>query len=188
MAEATDTLEGEVWKPVPGYEGSYEVSNLGRVRALPRWVNSKNGSFALKRMKIMSGSPNGKTGYPEVKLAKNGSSRGHSVHRLVCLAFHGPAPDGRDQVAHCDGTRTNNRADNLRWASAKENADDRIAHGTERMGVNTSWVKLTEDDVRAIRASYVKKYGALARLARQYGVTSTQILHIVQRKHWKHID
>lgn len=176
----------EEWKAVPGYEGYYEVSDLGRFRSVPREVASKNGSVAKKRGRIMAPYRSKKTGYYQARLAKEGVSKTLLLHRLICEAFHGPPPANKPQVAHADGARDNNRADNLRWASAKENAEDRIAHGTAPQGTRCSHT-LTESDVRTIRREYKSLYGQRVELANRFGVTTTQIHNVVTRKHWTHI-
>lgn len=187
MADNANTLPGEVWKPVVGFEGAYEVSSHGRVRSVPRWVNSKNNSTALKRGLILSPHFAKRTGYFTVALHQSGRSKTVCVHRLVCEAFHGPAPEGLGQVAHCDGTRTNNVAENLRWDSAKGNAADRLKHGTQQLGERQHLSKLTEDKVREIRAAYTGAHGDLVNIGRTFGVSAAQVLNIVKRRHWKHI-
>lgn len=128
-----------------------------------------------------------RSGYLQARVSKGGEGKALLLHRLVCEAFHGPAPEGKNQVAHGDGSRDNNRADNLRWTNAKGNAEDRNDHGTAPIGSNAGNATLTEADVLTIRAEYQGKHGDLARLGRRFGVTSTQILHIVRRRQWTHI-
>lgn len=176
----------EEWKAAPGYEGLYEVSSLGRVRSLPREVASKNGSTAKKRGGPRSTYRDKRTGYVQTRLSKLGKASTLLVHRLVCEAFHGPPPKGRPQVGHIDGSRDNNSASNLRWVSAKENAQDRIGHGTAPRGTRC-YHHLTEDDVRAIRREYEGRYGQRVELAERYGVSTVQIHNVVTRKHWTHI-
>lgn len=176
----------EIWKPVVGYEGFYEVSNLGRVRGLPRWVNSKNGSFALKAGKVLSHHFHS-AGYPQIRLSREGRAKTVCVHRLVCEAFNGPPPSAEHEAAHIDGSRDNNAPDNLCWKTAAGNAADRKVHGTERMGEQIPVGKLTAEQVIEIRAKYQPRYGSLAELGREYGVTRNAIFSIIQRKHWKHI-
>lgn len=112
------------------------------------------------------------------------------VHRLVCEAFYGPAPEGATDVAHFDGCRTNNRVENLRWASRKENMQDAIQHGTTQRarGSQNSQAKLTEEDVRAIRAA-PKRRGILYELAERYGVSRNVVGNIRTKtsRHWSHI-
>lgn len=72
-----------------------------------------------------------KDGYLRVRLTVDGRRKWHSVHRLVCRAFHGEQPSPNHEVRHIDGSRDNNRASNLAWGTKSENACDRVTHGTQ---------------------------------------------------------
>lgn len=102
----------ETWKPVTGYEGLYEVSNIGRVKSL----NYRR----TKEVRILNG---GKytNGYCFVKLYKYGMSKHCSRHRLVAEAFI-PNPEGKPEIDHIDNDKENNCVANLRWVTHKENA------------------------------------------------------------------
>ena len=105
----------EEWRPVPGFEGLYEASNLGRIRS-PRVV-------LKQRLNNM--------GYPVVELSKGGRSRENLVHRHVLKAFCGGPPTGHE-CRHLNGIPTDNRIENLVWGSRSENTVDQIIHGTHR--------------------------------------------------------
>lgn len=107
----------EIWKPIEGYDGFYEVSNLGRVRSL--WF--RNNHAIVRRDKIMSATDNG-NGYKIVGLRTPSDVRRHNhyVHRLVAAAFV-PNPNGYTVVDHIDHDRANNTATNLQWITQKEN-------------------------------------------------------------------
>lgn len=109
----------ELWRPVPGWP--YEASSWGRVR---RTVTGR----------ILRPYRNPRFGYMSVKLSRAGRTKGFTIYQLVCLAFHGPKPTPRHEVAHWDGSKTNDRATNLRWATKKENEQDKLRHGTSRLG------------------------------------------------------
>lgn len=106
---------------------------------------------------------------------------------LVCEAFHGARPSPQHEVAHGDGTRSNNAAYNLRWATKIENAADRVIHGTQQRGETAPISKLTDEDVRAIRRLHHGRYGDGIRLARQFGVSNTQITNIIKNRQWGHV-
>lgn len=110
----------EIWKDVVGYEGYYQVSNLGRVRSLDRIAS--NGRKI--KGKILSAKVNTPPYYPRVSLSVNGKMKLVQVHRLVAQAFvYNPDPEHKTQVGHKDESRTNNRADNLEWVTPKENSN-----------------------------------------------------------------
>lgn len=117
----------ELWKDVLGFEGLYMVSNIGRVKSLPRQVNVMVGDGDLKRIfavkkitnELILSSPL-KKGYPCVGLRKNGKTYSKMVHRLVAIAFI-PNPENKPQVNHKKGIKTDNRASELEWATAAEN-------------------------------------------------------------------
>ena len=114
-------MEFETWKPVPGYEGLYEVSDLGRVRSVYREVPCKIGTRRVFP-KILR-TPIHK-GYRQVNL--RGKTR--SVHQLVSLAFMGERPKGW-HTCHRDGDSLNNLADNLYYGTASDNMQDTLRHG-----------------------------------------------------------
>jgi hypothetical protein len=101
----------EEWKPVIGYEGFYEVSDWGNVRSLN--YNKTNQVKLLRRVKA-------KDGYLVVCLHKNGKQKEGKVHRLVATAFI-PNQDNKPTVDHINGDKTDNRVENLRWATQMEN-------------------------------------------------------------------
>lgn len=109
----------ELWKPVVGYEGLYEVSNLGRVKSLPR-KGTKGG--------LLTPSYSNSKHYAHIPLTKNGELRTTSLHRVVASAFV-PNPENKSQVNHINGDKTNNRADNLEWVTNKENVDHAMETG-----------------------------------------------------------
>ena len=107
----------EIWVPGAGYKGSYEVSNLGRVRSLDRVVT--DGSRRAGR--ILAPATDGRgDGYKRVGLHLNGKCRMAQVHRLVAAAFLDRDPE-RHHVNHKDGNPSNNQADNLEWVTSSEN-------------------------------------------------------------------
>lgn len=116
--------------PVPGFEGLYEVSNLGRVFSLER-VRKDGIRVPSKFLTPCLVGPRW-----AVVLYKDGKRHHSPVHQLVLKAFIGPRPDGYD-ACHCDGDRDNNRLDNLRWDTRSANTLDQVAHGTHHMARRT---------------------------------------------------
>jgi len=122
----------EHWVPVPGYENSYEVSDLGRIRSIGRWATSGPRRFLAGRLL----SPNIKSRYVSVNLYRDGMPRTAAVHRLVLAAFVGPCPEGQEGC-HNDGNPMNNRLTNLRWDTRSGNMLDKVKHGTHHHAVKT---------------------------------------------------
>lgn len=108
----------EVWLPVAGYEGHYEVSSFGRVRSIARTRKGKGGSPVAVRERILSTHGLMGSGYPAVSLS---AKRSVYVHRLVAAAFI-PNPDMRKAINHIDGDKKNPAADNLEWTTHRDNA------------------------------------------------------------------
>lgn len=106
-------MKGEIWKDIEGYEGLYEVSNMGRVKSLNYRKTGKE--------KIMKGLDNGK-GYLFVVLCKDGKDKKYRINRLVAQAFL-ENPDNLPEVNHKDKIRTNNNVDNLEWVSHEYNVE-----------------------------------------------------------------
>jgi hypothetical protein len=120
----------ETWLPVVGFEDLYEVSESGRVRALPRVV-MRNGKPVHRVARELKTYPNVQTGYMMAHLTPREGAKylkKRTVHQLVLEAFVGPRPDGY-QACHNDGSRTNNHVSNLRWDTVSANAYDRVDHG-----------------------------------------------------------
>lgn len=113
----------EVWKDVVGYEGYYQVSNLGRCRSLDRCINhpiSKNGKKMLNG-RILSLCKCG-SGYLMASFSLDGKRKFEMVHRIVAKAFL-PNPDNLPEINHIDEDKTNNCVDNLEWCTSKYNAN-----------------------------------------------------------------
>jgi hypothetical protein len=109
----------EQWRPVSGWEGLYEVSDLGRVVSLPRARRSTSVTLRPAR---------DRDGYLQIVLAYGDRKETRKVHHLVGEAFNGTRPDGA-QTRHLDGDPSNNTASNLTWGTNAENQADIVRHG-----------------------------------------------------------
>lgn len=119
----------ERWRPIPGREG-YEVSDLGRVRSLDRWIVAADGKRRFFRGRILKTRPFPRTGHRMVSLKAGSVGTSFRVHVLVMLAFVGPRPDGM-QTCHNNGIAHDNRLTNLRYDTASSNVRDSVNHGTQ---------------------------------------------------------
>jgi hypothetical protein len=167
------TIIVEQWKPVPGYEGLYEVSDQGRVKSLPN----------KRKFGCMRKTPIGKNGYPAVDLKHNGARKTFTVHTLVLTAFVGPRPIGYE-CRHLNGVRNDSRLCNLAWGTPSENDEDRRKHGTFVQGEKHGASKLTNEQVLLIR----KADGTQKAIAQQFGVSQSLISMIKSSRRWTHVQ
>lgn len=172
MAEQRSSVSAEVWRPVVGYEGLYEVSNLGRVRSL-------RGA----RPKVMKGYIT-KKGYHRILFCVRRKTRKRFAHHLVLEAFVGPCPDGQ-QARHLDDDKLRNELENLAWGTSVQNTADAIRNGVFPIGERAGSAKLTVEAVRAIRRADPKTQDT--DLARLYGVTHTTIASARSGRSWVHV-
>ena len=119
-----DTMREEVWKDIEGYEGYYQISNMGRVKSLKRTVWDKGGFYRTVAERILKVGKDGK-GYSQVTLCKEGKGKTYKVHRLVASAFCAN-PENYNEVNHISEDKEDNRVSNLEYCSRSYN----INHGT----------------------------------------------------------
>jgi len=177
------TATCERWLPIDGFEG-YEVSNLGRIRS---WHPAGARHPIPKEPRILKCTLTTKKygGYVQVGLRRNGKCISKRVNCLVALSFIGPKPSIKHEAAHWDGNRQNNIITNLRWATSKENGEDKVRHGHSCRGSNNAQSKLDENSVCIIRHLYAQ--GAKIRaLARRFGVNRRCIKFAVSNITWRH--
>ena len=149
---------GEEWKDIQGYEGLYQVSNMGRVV-----------SFQSKHPHILRPKTD-KDGYKEVNLYSKGKAKMHKVHRLVATAFL-DNPNGHPQINHINEIKDDNRFENLEWVSAKEN----VNHGTSiERGIRTK----VKHPFICIETG--KVYWSQTEFAREIGGTQQAVYHVLK--------
>lgn len=164
----------EIWKPCPYL--FYEVSDKGQVRS------RYSGDWKILTPILH------KAGHLYVNLYTGKKKFDHvGVHVLVCQVFHGPKPEGKELVAHRNGDPADNRAENVYWATYKENLEDARRHGTLKCRAKHPNTNLTEEQVAYIKKVYKprsRKFGSFA-LGRELGVHRTTIENIVRGTTWK---
>lgn len=174
----------EEWKDIKGYEGKYQVSNLGRVKSLKRLAT--NNHWIKEKILNESGKKKTRDGYLMVSLA----GKTFRVNRLVAETFI-PNPLNKLSVNHIDGDKTNNRVDNLEWVTLSENMRHAYKNKLKvsKQGSENPNAKLSKEDVIQIRKEYEwqsKEHGTVA-LAKKYGVTNATIGHIIRRETYKNV-
>ena len=140
----------EIWKPVPGYEGFYEVSSLGRIRGVDRMIMRKDGKKYPVKGAILSPKKRRYDGYLEITLRREGHMKTFKIHRLVMLTFVGEPPEGKYEVDHKDGDPENNRLSNLEYVSKKENYMRMVAN--QGRGALVERLEQLEKRVRELEA------------------------------------
>lgn len=172
-------MEGrEIWRPVVGHEGQYEVSDLGRVRSVDRevWVSGSRGRAAHwhpRKGRILRPGRMNKYNHLSVAIGR-GNSR--TVHSLVAEAFIGPRPEDLD-VCHRDGDATNNRASNLYYGTRSDNNRDITRHDRR---------KLTVEDVHEVRKRHAAGESGAA-LAREFGVCASNMSYVLRGEYYAEV-
>jgi hypothetical protein len=174
----------EVWKDVVGYEKLYQVSTKGRIRSIPRKVPCRYGKFRVSPGKILKPTLWSKLWH--VDLYKRGNPNTCLIHRLILESFIGPCPEGME-CCHWDGDTSNNRLDNLRWDTHKNNCQDQIRHGTTLRGDKNGMAKLTEGDVITMRKMYQAGRTSLRKVAELFNVSHQTVYRIINKTTWKHV-
>lgn len=172
----------EIWKDIPGFEGHYQVSNIGRVKSLDRTDRMKR-HWPERMLSIFDDGH----GYYKTSFYMNGKLIQPRVHRLVLNTFVGPRPEKGMHACHNNGNSLDNRLENLRWDTQKNNEADKILHGTAQIGEKNSQTHLTESDVLKIRELYSKKEKTPKELRVLYNISNSTVWRIIKREYWKHI-
>lgn len=159
------------------------------IPGFPTYAISKDGKIVNVKRNTPIKLSLGNRGYYQVRLWKKGKGYTKTVHRLVCIVFHGPPTKGKDNVCHNNGNRLDNRAENLRWGSGSDNAHDSILHGTKYVakGEDAGRAILTNEEVLEIRKLYESRTSTQKELAGIFKVSKSSIYYIVNYINWKHI-
>ena len=170
------------WTPVKGFEGFYEINQIGEIRSwsFGRWRKRAN-PFPIK-WRIS------KDGYAKVILSKgqNEKAWNSSVHRLVATHFL-PNPLNLAEVNHKDGNKLNNSVENLEWVSRRQNMQHAF-----KLGLNVSkrghfgrHAKLTIEQVDEIKRLIKEPNSSASRIAKQFGISAVHVYRIRDNVHWK---
>lgn len=176
-AERDPSIE---YRDIPGFPG-YQAGFDGSL-----WSCKKPGGGFRDVWQKLHPSTNKKTGHLFVNLGKLGLQR---VHVLIAAAFLGPRPSGQVCRHFPDRNPANNRADNIRYGTQKDNMEDARIHGTRIKGETHGMSRFTSEIVLAMRADYKAdpSEGWTARLATKYKTDPRTIHRIIRRERWKHV-
>lgn len=173
-------LKDEEWREIEEFKGrGYEVSNLGRVRS---WRRRNSCKLPAEKPTILTGWISKNSGYRNILFKIDGIAHSRHLSNVIAVTFIGPRPEGF-QVAHEDGNRLNNRADNLKYKTPKDNSYDKVRHGTHLEGEKIVWHKLTKENVTEIYITTEPSYI----LAKKFNVSQAIIRQIRQDKKWKSV-
>jgi hypothetical protein len=164
--------EGEAAEWIKNYINLYKITTIGRVISYHR-------EYPIEKKSCKS-----QDGYLMTSLSKNGIKELKKVHRLVAEVFIGPCPKGME-CCHNNGIRTDNRLENLRWDTRKNNMIDKINHGATARGIKSYTNKLTEQQVQEIRALSLHFPLLMNKqIMEWYEVEQTTIHHIINGTNW----
>ena len=174
----------DIWKPVKGYEGFYEVSSTGKVKSIPRTIMRKDGKpYRVKKERLMKLYVD-EDGYHRVELQNAGSAFKTFAHRLVAQSFI-PNPKNKPQVNHINGIKDDNRVENLEWVTLQENRDHAVANGlvADQRGMKNPANTLNEKQV--LKIVKLKKEGFQpAEIARKIDIPHSNVRNVYYGYTW----
>lgn len=174
------TLTGVILKPIPVSPNSdYMAGSDGQIYSRTKYAGF--GRKVLVDWYPLKGHNSGK-GYQSVSMCHENRKVTKSVHKLVCIAFHGFPPSKTHQVRHLDGVKSNNAPANLAWGTQEENWADRVLHGRGMEGEKHHASKLTDAERSSLRWAISKGLCSQRMAARCLGMSQSAIWGIVSGK------
>lgn len=170
----------EEWRQISGYEGLYEVSNLGNVRSYHNFGNGLRTKPKPVKPSI------DRYGYQFLTLCKDTKHKKYTVHKLVASAFL-ENPNELPQIDHVNGIKTDNRAENLEYVSARENTIRSVFLGLKPHGEKHKLHKLSQKNVDDIRELYSSGKYSQRKLSEMFGVSGCTIGRILRNETWREL-
>ncbi len=176
----------EQWRNIKGFEGLYQVSNLGNVKSLKRFNRTSKIYSSLgyyRKEKILKPSKDA-AGYLKIDLCKNGKRKNYLIHRLVAETFI-PNPENKLQVNHKDGNKSNNFVDNLEWATPKENIIHAVVNGLNIP--KKGWKHHSSKAVLQydMNNNFIKRWGSIIDANKALNISETSISYCCNNKQRK---
>lgn len=175
----------EVWMPIDGLDGLYEVSSLGRVKSLPKIRSVWKGAQYLSKEKYLNAHPS-RYGYPTVNLYKDKHFfKRMAVHRLVANAFI-PNPENKPHINHINAVRTDNRIENLEWCTASENIHHTIKLGRHKPVKQNDAVRSKTVLQLNTKKETINEFPSTMEVQRALGFKAPNINHAIKYKKLSH--
>ena len=171
-------MEEEIWKDIPGYEGLYQASNLGKIKSLERIAKKKYRNDRIVKERIMHGTKN-QDGYLKVHFKNKALNidKGLFIHRLIAMTFI-PNSDNLEQINHKDGNKLNNRVDNLEWCTNLYNQQHAWKNGLHK---STKGKKIRQLDKNN---KIIKKWNTITEAGKKLGISASRIGECCKNKNW----
>lgn len=170
----------EIWKDIDGYNGLYQVSNLGNVKSVERFRTNGKGGYIQKSRILKTGKRNG---YLFVNLCKDGVVKTFKVHRLVANHFL-PNPEKKPEIDHINTDSTDNRVENLRWVTHKENMNNPLSRKKQSGSMQGKKYpqgkkhKQSKQIIQfTINGKFIKQWDSVMDVERELGLKHQNICH-----------
>lgn len=182
--ENIQIIPGEIWKVIPGYEGIYMISSIGRLKSLSRPSRNNRGIFNTTET-IFTQCKLNSTGYFQMRLTKNNRSICFKAHRLVAMAFIAN-PENKPYINHKNGIKTDNRVENLEWCTPKENSIHASLTGLLRPSKFKGLTNVSGACKPVLKldlsGNFIKRYPSLSEASRDMNVRMCSITDAIYGK------
>jgi len=175
----------EEWKYIDGTDKAYMISNMGKVKSMPRYVQRTDGKPYFTKERILRYAIDG-NGYARLAFRHLGKFKTFKLHRLVAEYFC-EKHDGKNEVNHINGNKIDNRAINLEWCNRSENMKHAFNAGLCRPNAGSSNSNASIDEIQALTVKTMIGHTKLANIARQMNISKNIVKDISRKKTWKHV-